>query len=254
MIIDSHVHFSRKKGLKALLETCDKLGIDKVCLLAQFEDAKKAVAEAPDRIIPVVQVKLDREHPSFIHLIVDRGMKGLKFTRPQRPYDDERYYPFYEIAEEYGLPVLCHTGIVAGRHESSVNHNMRPIYLDHVSRTFPELKLIMAHLGNPWWDEAAMASRYNRTLYFDLSGSSLKKRPPEYFRTLLWWDKPNHPYQPDGDKHPFDKLLFGTDTAPEWMEDVWNDYQRLLDGMEVPEDYRKKIMGDTAAEIYGVTS
>lgn len=34
MIIDSHVHFSQKEGfLKRLLNECDRLGIDKVCLI-----------------------------------------------------------------------------------------------------------------------------------------------------------------------------------------------------------------------------
>ena len=253
MIIDSHVHLGKIEALKPILESCDKLGVDKVCVLATYRTAKLALKEAPDRVIPVVQVSLDREQSSYIHLLADNGMMGLKTTRPKYPYDHEIYHPFYSTAEEYGLPFLFHTGIVAGRTPKSVNDNMRPIFLDHLARTFKDLKIVMAHLGNPWWEEGAMAVRYSQTLYFDLSGSSMKRQPPEYFKSLLWWGKPGHPYKADGDKHPFDKLLYGTDVAPEWMEDVWNDHQRLMDVMEVPEEYRRKIMGETAAEVYGVS-
>lgn len=253
MIIDSHVHLSMSDNkLRPILDACDKLGVEKVCLLAPHKEMLPALSEAPDRVVPVVIVEMDREHSSFIHFLVDKGAKGLKFTRPQRPYNHKAYHGFYATAEEYGLPILFHTGIVSGRTPRSVNDHMRPVLLDHVARTFPDLKIVMAHLGNPWWDEAAMAARHNRNIYFDLSGSSMKVRAPKFFRSILWWDKPDHPYQGDGGKGPFDKLLFGTDVAPEWMHDVHADYGRLMDGMGVPEEYRAKIMGATAAEIYGV--
>jgi len=255
VVIDSHVHLGMSEGgLKPILDACDKLEVDKVCLLASYRDVKKARAEAPDRVIPLATVDLDREQSSFIHLLADNDIRGLKCTRPQHPYDHESYHGFYSTAEEYGLPILFHTGIRAGRSEKVINENMRPIHLDHLARTFPDLNMVMAHLGNPWWDEAAMAVRHNANLYFDLSGSSLKKRPPEHFRTLLWWDRPGHPYEGDGGKHPFDKLLYGTDVAPEWMEDVRNDHENLLEGMSVPPEYREKIMGLTAMELYGIDS
>ena len=251
MIVDSHVHLSMSKdGLGPILEACDRLGIEKVCLLASYRDLKKAVREAPDRVIPVVRLDVDRESSSFVHLLADSGIHGLKFICPQLPYDDEAYYGFYSTAQEYGMPILFHTGICGNR--NAINDNMRPVHLDHLARTFPDLNMIMAHLGNPWWPEAAMALRQNANLYADLSGSSLKKRPPDFFRTLLWWADPKPPYEPGGGKHPFQKLLFGTDVAPHLMEDVHTDYQRLMEGMDVSEEHRAAIMGGTAAELYGV--
>jgi len=255
MIIDSHVHLSMSKNeLGPILDACDKLGVDKICLLAPYKELISAYREAPDRVIPVAYQSMDREHSSLVHFLVDKGVRGLKFSRPRLPYNHEAYHGFYATAEEYGIPILFHTGIVSGRTSRSINDNMRPVLLDHVARTFPKLNMVMAHLGNPWWDEAAMAVRHNRNLYFDLSGSSMKVRSAAYFRSILWWDQPDHPYQGDGGKGPFDKLLFGTDVAPEWMEDVHNDYHRLMDGMGVPEEDRAKIMGDTAAELYGLAS
>jgi predicted TIM-barrel fold metal-dependent hydrolase len=237
-----------KDGLGPILETCGKVGIDKVCLLAKFEDLEKIIKET-DRVIPVPLVDIDKEQPSRIDMLAEKGMKGLKMIGPAKPYNDSSYFPFYEKALEYDLPILFHTGISGG---GTYSVNMRPIYVDQISRTLPDLKVIMAHLGNPWYEEAAMSVRYNANMYFDLSGSSLKKKKPEFFRELLWWDKPGHPYKSGGDKHPFEKILFGTDVAPEWVEDVKNDYDNLFDGMDVPENYRKLIMGETAKNIYNI--
>ncbi len=97
-----------------------------------------------------------------------------------------------------------------------------------------------------------MSARWNSNLWFDLSGSTLKKKTAAFLRSLFWWDKPGHPYQAHGGKHPFEKIVFGTDVAIEWMADVMNDYQRVLEEMEVPEAYRRKIFGETAAEIFGI--
>ena len=69
---------------------------------------------------------------------------------------------------------------------------------------------------------------------------------------MLWWDKPGHPYQAHGGKHPYDKIVFGTDVAIEWIEDVMNNYKQLLKAIEMPDKYRRKIFGLTAAEIFGV--
>ena len=252
MIIDSHVHVGEDKDkLKELLEACDKLGIDKVCALCSYKTSKMLMSEARDRIIPVIQVDVDREQSSFVHFLAEQGAKGLKIIRPPSDMTTSGTTASTRRPPSMGCR-SCSTQASCRRMEKSKSEYMRPIHLDHLARTFHDLTLIMAHMGNPWWVEAGMAIRQNGNLYFDLSGSSMKKRPPEYFRSLLWWDEPDHPYQPDGGKHPFDKLLFATDVAPKWMG-VWNDYQNLMDGMNVPEEYRKKIMGDTAAELYKVS-
>ena len=257
MIIDSHVHLSDEAGhVEKLLKECDRLGIDKVCLLGKTAELVKAVAEAPDRIIPLAYVRLGYDPPTAVDDAMAAGMKGLKIINPLKNYDDPDYFPVYRRAEAFGLPILFHLGIVARSDRDYAldknSNRMRPIYLDYLARCFPNLKIIGAHLGNPWYEEASMAARWNSNLWFDLSGSTLKKKSPEFIRGLLWWDKPGHPYKPHGDKHPYEKILFGTDVAIEWMEDVMNDYRNLCDQLEVPPEYRDRIFGLSAAEIFGI--
>lgn len=253
MIIDTHVHFSTSEGfMKALLKECDRLGIDKVCLIGDGEDLKKAAREAPDRILTMAIVRLGKYYPSIVDKLKDEGMNGLKIIKPAYCYDDERAFPVYERAEANKMPILFHLGIISRKDDFDIvsSNWMRPIYLDHIARLFPNLKIIGAHLGNPWYEEASMSARWNSNLWFDLSGSTLKKKTPEFIRSLLWWDKPRHPYQPHGGKHPYEKIVFGTDVAIDWMEDVMNDYRKLCDELDIPEEYRKKIFGLNAAEIF----
>ena len=259
MVIDTHVHYRSTEGfVKDLLQECDKLGIDKVCLMGKDFHIEKAYAEAPDRIIPMAMIRLGYDAHTVVEDLKDRGFAALKIIFPRYNYDDERNFPIYRQAELLDMPILFHLGIVARRDTNYAqdrnSNRMRPIYLDYIARNFPKLKIIGAHLGNPWYEEASMAARWNSNLWFDLSGSTLKKKTPEFIRSLFWWDKPGHPYQAHGDKHPFEKIVFGTDVAIEWMADVLNDYRMLMEDMNVPGVYRKKILGETAAEIFGCKS
>jgi len=259
LVIDAHVHYAGGDGeLDSLLRTCDQIGIDKAVIFGRrANDAVMAAAQAqPDRIIPFAFFALGDDEPEQIDEFADAGFRGVKFIDPKANYNDTAYWPVYGRMAERGLVALFHLGIVARRRDMEQDdrdsNRCRPIYLDHIARLFPALKIIGAHLGNPWYEEATMSARWNANLWFDLSGSTLKKKTPAFLRSLLWWDRPGHPYQGHMGKHPFEKIVFGTDVAHEWMADVHQDYQLLMDGMDVPAEYRAKIMGGNAMEILGI--
>ena len=259
MVIDCHVHFGGGDGeLDSLLRTCDAIGIDKAVIFGRHaNDAVRAAAESqPDRIIPFAFFALGDDAPDRIHEFADAGFRGVKFIDPRANYNDGAYWEVYGRMAERGLVALFHLGIVARRRDMEQDdrdsNRCRPIYLDHIARLFPALRIIGAHLGNPWYEEATMSARWNANLWFDLSGSTLKKKTPDFIRSLLWWDKPGHPYQGHMGKHPFEKIVFGTDVAHEWMADVHQDYQLLLDGMGVSPEHRERIMGGNAVEILGI--
>jgi predicted TIM-barrel fold metal-dependent hydrolase len=259
LVIDCHVHYGGREGeLDSLLKMDDQLGIDKTIIFGgPSNDAVLEAAKAhPDRIIPFARFALGVDEPDRVHQFADAGFRGIKFIDPRADYNCPDYLPVYAKMAERGLVALFHLGIVARRRDLQPDdrdsNRSRPIYLDHIARLNPTLKIIGAHLGNPWYEEATMSARWNSNLWFDLSGSTLKKKTAAFIRSLLWWDKPGHPYQPHGGKHPFEKIVFGTDVAHEWMSDVHQDYQLLMDGMKVPLEYREKIMGGNAMEILGI--
>jgi hypothetical protein len=264
MKIDMHVHWEPGEDfVDKLVEEERRLGFDKVCLngadWAKHADANHAVAAAmakyPEVIIGFGFFPLGQWDAGRVRELHARGFKGLKFTRPTANYDDKLFYPIYETAEELGMVCLFHTGIVVRTpldKQFDVNNNRhRPIYLDTIARAFPTLKMIGAHLGNPWYPEAAMACRWNPNLYWDLSGSSLKCNPPEFFGSLLWWTETSQYRDPEG-RHAWEKIVYGSDVSIPMISDVLADYQRTLDALNLRPDLQAAVYGGTMAKLLGV--
>ncbi len=266
MIIDCHVHHLSEAGyIDRLIEESDRIGIDKICLLAmqnvKFWGSRAATNDRvldaysryPDRIIPFGYVDLGVDPPTLVDELFMRGFKGLKVTRTRYNYNDDRLMEYYERAAAYGLVILFHTGTVVRTDEDRFydvdSSRLRPIYLDRIARRFPELSLIGAHLGNPWYEEAAMTLFWNPNVYFDLSGTLLKRKGAEWFRDVLWWfpermsklaaSKDTH-YPV---RHPFERICFGTDVPIGEMEACLREYRRLFDDLDLPQVVRDRIMG-----------
>jgi predicted TIM-barrel fold metal-dependent hydrolase len=263
MRIDAHVHWEAEEGyVDRLVEEEHRLGFDKVCLNGAYwlqhrdanDEVEKAMKQHPDTIVGFAYVPLGYEGPQAIRDYHARGFKGLKMIRPPLPYDDKLFYPIWEVAEELGLVCLYHLGIVArtslDKQFDVNNERHRPVYLDTIARAFPTLKMIGAHFGNPWYEEAAMICRWNPSLYFDLSGSSLKAKPPQFFNQLLWWTETSQYKDPEG-RHAWAKIIFGSDVAINLIEDVMNDFQRTMDAIDLRADLQQLVFGGTMAKLLG---
>lgn len=261
-IIDLHQHLDTNTDPEPLVETYACLGVVKAVLLgmppARMPGSNEAVLKAarkyPDLFIPFVGFDLDRMTPAELKSFHEQGFRGVKLIAPDRPYDDPQYFPAYETAAALHLPCLFHLGIIANHPPwDNVNSNhMKPIHLDHVARRLPNLTLIGAHLGNPWFGEAAMACRWNPNLFFDLSGSTLKKKSPPFLGDLLWWRPGSRPYRSPDDTGAWDKICFGSDLSPEYIEDSINDYENMMHTLDLSPETRHNIWYANAARILGL--
>jgi predicted TIM-barrel fold metal-dependent hydrolase len=97
------------------------------------------------------------------------GLKGIKLgpiyqgTSPLNPLT----LRVFKIAERLGLPVMIHQGAIfasAGRLSDSV-----PLLLDDVAIAFPELRIVVAHMGHPWIYETVVVMRRHANVYADTS-------------------------------------------------------------------------------------
>jgi predicted TIM-barrel fold metal-dependent hydrolase len=120
--------------------------------------------------------------------------------------DDERLFPIYEAVARRGKVIVLH----AGREPSSPAYGFdcRGLCgLDPLARVverYPELKLVVPHLGADQWREFFALCRASRNLYLDttmaLSGYLTEDRPqaPDLValsdRLLFGTDFPNLPY------------------------------------------------------------
>jgi len=266
-IIDMHHHIGRDPDyVDKLAATCDALGVVKICIMAiepssrltSFGDnaaVQAAFEKYPDLICGFGHVQLGVDGPEKVSELKDRGFTGLKFIVPPKPYHDESFLPVYEKAEELGMPGLFHLGIVARHragHDVRVDNSlMRPVYLDCLARTFPDWTIIGAHLGNPWYEEATMSARWNPNLFFDLSGSTLKKKTPDFLGELLWWDSTTRYGSADG-SHAWEKIVFGSDVPHYEIKDVLHDYEVTINALRLSPDLRYAIRYRTAARILGL--
>lgn len=137
-------------------------------------------------------------HPHAKHLerdaeqLVKLGLRGIKL-HPDFQHvaaDDPSMDVIYDLAVQLHLPILIHSGDVLTPYSS-------PVRIARVLERFPQLTLIVPHLGGySEWDES---ERYiiGKNCYIDTS-SSLWALPPEKSRELIR-------------RHGTSHVLFGTD-------------------------------------------
>jgi len=258
-IIDSHQHYEDKPDYVERLVKTYRARNAMACVLtpmAGFQVVKKAAAQYPDVVIPYGQVDVDAPVAlAEIDAFARAGFKGIKMHAPRHNWDDPQYFPVYERIRANRLVALFHTGIAFHVDEPQYTSmaRMRPSFLDTIGRAFPDLVIQGAHLGNPWYDEAAEAARWGPNLYFDLTGSSLQKKRDnlKVFKEYLWWEGPGQHSSPKA-VYAFEKLVFGTDEPPEALDNMLSRYEAMLEACGVPEKSRTKIYGETMARILGI--
>ena len=100
--------------------------------------------------------------------VTEQGARGLKLHPTAGFYpDDPVCYPLYHKALELGVPILFHTGTQPAPMKAKYS---RPILVDGVAAEFPDLKIIMAHVGHCWWEEALALAGTKWNLCVDFSG------------------------------------------------------------------------------------
>ncbi len=257
-IIDAHQHWNRDPDYVDKLVKTYRPRNAMACVLTPmegFEVIKRAAAQYPDVIIPYGEIAVDDPRVlSHIDAFAAAGFKGIKMHRPKYDWDNFGYFPIYQRLQEHGLIALFHTGIVmgngTGEPEQSSLARMRPSFLHTIARSFPTLVIQGAHLGNPWYEEAAEVARWSKNVYFDITGSSLIKKQHNLaiFKDYLWWEGPTM-HSPADAVYAFEKIVFGTDEAPEAIDNMLTRYEAMLNACRVPEESRRRIYGETMARL-----
>jgi len=100
--------------------------------------------------------------------VKDKGCRGMKMYPPNGFYPDEkRFYPYYRLCTELNIPLVIHQGFTS---RFKYVKYARPVYVDKVAVDFPDLKIVLAHVGTPWVDEALMVASKNPNVSVDVSG------------------------------------------------------------------------------------
>lgn len=224
MIIDVHHHLVCERGyVDELLRAMDACGIEKTGLIAMgplFEklfvtgetcgplyeaDVLKVVQAHPDRFFGYVYARPGYDGPDKVREWGERGFRGVKLHIPKENYGHYDYLPIYEAALDLDMVCLFHTGLFylpSMKGERVSAERTRPVHVEAIVNELPDLKVILAHLGGVWAEEACGLARIYANVYVDLSGRLdgwRSAKPIAWFNEMLYWPGAS------------DKVVFGSD-------------------------------------------
>ena len=178
--------------------------------------------------------------------VQELGLRGLKLVPTYQGYHplDERALPVYRRAEELGVPVTFHFGTTP--HPLAELEYARPIHVDELARSFPGLRIVIAHVAHPWEAEALVVCRKHPHVYADVS--ALVYRPFQLYHTLRLASE----YGVDG------KLLLGSDFPWLTTADEIAGLRRLCEpdwdaGAPLPEELVEGIVNRETLSLLGLS-
>ena len=242
MIIDCHTHMGRGEILEywwavdlpaeLVIKLEDKAGVDKAVIFPVhyppelYDRANVEVAEAakkyPDRLIPFAKVAAS--HPRAVEYLrramEELGARGLKL----HSHEGFPTRPLMDVLQEHDLPLLIHTS------------ERGPLELVPLIRAYPDVKIIIAHLGSPTnyyhqLQAVYLAERYDN-VYLDTSVGS------DIFENLKLAVERAGP----------EKVLFGSD-APVYHPAV---ERKKIELLELSRRDEELILGENARRILGL--
>lgn len=193
MIVDAHVHIGHvpildtpEVNIESALIRADKNGVNKLfctsvlSLHYDFEEGDKIIYESmkkyPERVFGYITITSPRHGKRLLEHInrcyYEYGFHGLKiYSHPKGigSFDswlsitDEYMYSIFELASDWKIPILAHS---------------TPQECDEVCSKFPEIRLIMAHMGGTQiasgdWHKAIMTAKKHKNLYLDTTSSGM---------------------------------------------------------------------------------
>jgi predicted TIM-barrel fold metal-dependent hydrolase len=176
----------------------------------------------------------------FLEQDLIRGLKLYPGYEPFYPADTS-LSAIYGLAEEFGVPVMIHTGDTYSP-SGKVKYS-HPLNIDEVAVDYPKVNFVICHLGNPWFRDTMEVVYKNSNVYADISGLVLgdfSDRFEEFMRKqlqemLMWGVNPR-------------KVLFGTD----WPISTIESYLSFMDELKLPVKDRRLIMYENAARLFRI--
>lgn len=266
MIIDCHVHLnnyheeaaiSLEGSLQKLQGAMAEARIDFALVLTSFivSPHRPSTAEVVSAIagIPNLGVVAGISYSSYrqrdlreLADFLEAGLvKGLKLYPGYEPFypHDRRLQVVYDLAEEFSVPVMIHSGdTYSAKGKLKYAH---PLEIDEVAVDHPGVKFVICHLGNPWLTDCMEVVYKNANVYADISGLILGEFT-ESFEDYMS-DEIRDVILYAGDPGRF---LFGTD----WPICSMTSYMSFVKQLDLPPESYTQIMGENAKRLFKLGS
>ncbi|MDP3064100.1 MAG: amidohydrolase family protein [Chloroflexota bacterium] len=148
------------------------------------DDTARVVKAAPHKLIGFMSVHPDdpkalEEMDRAVH---DLGLRGIKLGPNYQNFEPlgRSARRVYGRAQELGLPIVFHQGTSPVR-DAPIRY-AHPLLMDEIAMAFPELRIVMAHMGHPWQPDCIVVVRKHPNVYADVSGGFY--RPWSFYGAL----------------------------------------------------------------------
>jgi predicted TIM-barrel fold metal-dependent hydrolase len=262
LIIDCHTHLNRyadgepaslEERYRALKSDMKRHGVDYALVLSSYkvseerpgvQELLEVVGDDPQiGVVAGVSYYNYRAHDlAELRILLRTGqIKALKLYPGYEAFyvHDPRMRVVYELAAEFGVPVMIHTGDTydpKGRLKYA-----HPLEVDEVAVDFRDVTFVICHLGNPWVTDAIEVIYKNENVVGDISGLTLGQFEERFEKYML--QQVNEVLAFAGDPS---QLLYGTD----WPICDMGSYIRFVRNLNLSREETDMILWRNAARIF----
>jgi predicted TIM-barrel fold metal-dependent hydrolase len=277
--IDTHVHLfpSKEAGQRVLdgvrmmfgtsyyctgspeelAETMKAAGISHAVVLNQAAASKEAMdwllsgnyfvcayAQKHPGLIPAIGLdkEMKRSPAAEIEHKLKWGARAVKLHPiAQKFYVNDRVmWPIYQKCAETGLPIIFHCGKMMIKRMVNYAH---PCLFHDVLKSFPTLKVVLAHMGGGFWEAAIrIANTFPGNVYLDTAIALSAAPVPDYLR--LTDDQAVVMIRKIGPH----RIMFGSDFP--WVNPK-QDIARIM-SLALTEAEKKMILGENARSFFSI--
>lgn len=264
MIIDIHTHInnyhedrviSLEGCLDGLVESMKKNNVDYSLVLTSYKvnqhrPSTKQVVEAIkgyDNLGVVAGISYlnynHRDLNEISNYLDQKLIKGLKLYPGYEPFypNDSRLKVVYDMAIEYDVPVMFHSGdTYSPTGKIKYSH---PIHIDDLAVDYPDLKIVICHVGNPWIRDCMEVVYKNKNVHADISGLVLGNFSEKFERFMKTEIEQMITYAGDPNY-----LLYGTD----WPISNMDSYLKFMNQLDLPNEKKELILWKNAADLFKI--
>ncbi|HET7321946.1 MAG TPA: amidohydrolase family protein [Longimicrobiaceae bacterium] len=264
MIIDCHTHLNRyeesaparlEDRYRALKEEMERHGVGYSLVLTSYKvnESRPSVQQVLDVVgddpqlgvvAGVSYYNYTAQDVAELRALLHTGrIKGLKLYPGYESFyvHDPRMRVVYELAAEFRVPVMIHTGDTFDP-KGKVKY-AHPLEVDEVAVDFREVDFVICHLGNPWVTDAMEVIYKNENVVGDISGFTLgafEERFEQFMRQQLnevvaFAGNPSY-------------ILYGTD----WPICDMGSYIRFVRNLQLTDEETEMIFWRNAARIFRI--
>ena len=262
MIVDCHTHLNNyhdhpghviASSVGRLRGAMAEAGIDYALVLTSYivnpdrpstREVIDALGEATDLGVVAGISYLNYREKDLRELADDLRegrVKGLKLYPGYEPFypHDKRLKVVYDLAEEFDVPVMIHSGdTYSPKGKLKYAH---PLEIDEVAVDHPNVKFVICHLGNPWLTDAMEVVYKNANVFADISGLILGEftQAFEDYMSDEIEDVITYAGEPE-------KFLFGTD----WPICSMRSYLEFVGRLELSARDRRLLLYENTRRLF----